>query len=60
MLAEDVKYNFECLGGPGASPEWQTRMAGVARVVELGDTEAVFSAPQHAYTQALLSAVHLG
>ena len=29
----------------------------LGRIVEMGDTEAIFGNPQHAYTRALLSAV---
>lgn len=37
VLAEDVKYSYECLSGPQASPALQVAFAGVSRVVVEGE-----------------------
>lgn len=42
VLAEDVKYSFDCLAGPGASPSWQSSLAGVSRAVVVGEREIRF------------------
>ncbi len=42
VLAEDVRHSFEMLAGSGASPSYQTQVAGIARVVVLGERELRF------------------
>ena len=37
VLADDVKYSFECLAGPKASPEWQSYMSPVSAAVVLDE-----------------------
>ncbi len=37
VLAADVKYSFDCLSGPKASPDWQTNLGGVSAAVVLDE-----------------------